>query len=118
MDEKNFTRRFCALLKERGTTAIAVAKAIGVPKSIVYEWKSGVRAPGMENLRRLSEHFGVSVAYLIGQESEEPDEGERDLLLLLREAKKISPQEHDEMVEHFRRNLDLYLRAKGNGTKQ
>lgn len=113
MDEKMFESRFCALLKERNVTALTVAKEIGVPKSIVYEWKSGVREPTMQNLRRLSDYFGVSVAWLIGQENDEPDAGEKDLILLLREAKKISPEEHDELVEGFRRNLGLYLRAKG-----
>ena len=113
MCEKLFLSRFRSLLESRHVSALTVAKEIGVPKSIVYEWKSGQREPTAQNCRRLSEYFGVSVAWLIGQE-DEPDESERDLILLLREAKKISPEEHDELVEGFRRNLDLYLRAKGS----
>ena len=45
---------------------LSLAKEIGVPKSIVYEWRQGVREPSMENLLRLSDFFGVSLEYLTG----------------------------------------------------
>ena len=50
-----FTERFNELLKSRGINAITLAKEIGVPKSIVYEWRSGVRDPSLENMLRIAD---------------------------------------------------------------
>ncbi len=100
------------LLKIKKMNAMALAKAIGVPKSIVYEWVHGKREPSMENLLKLSDHFGVSLDYLTGRpESRDPDEEE--LIVLLRAAKIISPDDHDALLQSFKENLGTYLRSQG-----
>ncbi len=96
------------LLSRRGITALTLAKEIGVPKSIVYEWKTGKREPSAANLRRLSEYFGVSMASLMEQE----EQSEEELILLLRQAKQLSPEDHAALVQSFKQSVDLYLRAK------
>ena len=104
-----FCQRLNQLLQKQGISALALAKDIGVPKSIVYEWKAGKRSPSAENMRKMSEYFGVSLSYLMGKESEGEEE---ELLLLLRQAKQLSPQDHADLVASFKQSLDLYLRTK------
>lgn len=105
-----FSDVFTSLLKERNTNALAVAKQIGVPKSIVYEWKQGKREPSMENLIKLSDHFGVSLEYLSGREDVETSESERELLVLLRAARSFSEEDHDALINSFKANLNIYLK--------
>lgn len=112
-----FTERFNELLKSRGINAVTLAKEIGVPKSIVYEWKSGVRDPSLENMLRVADYFGVSLEYLTGREDEETDI-EKELLVLLRAARDISVEDHDALVNSFKSNLNIYLRSNDRSKKE
>lgn len=102
-----FSEKLTALLSERGMTALELAQKIDVPKSIVYEWKSGAREPNAANLRKLSEFFGISIGELL----EQPPMEEEELIVLLRQAKAVSPSDHDEMVASFKQSLNTYLNA-------
>ncbi len=103
------------LLKIKKMNAMALAHAIGVPKSIVYEWVHGKREPSMENLMKLSDYFGVSLDYLTGR-PESRDPAEEELIVLLRAAKIISPDDHDALLRSFRENLDDFLRSQTKET--
>ena len=105
-----FLTVFNRLLRERGMNPLSLAKQIGVPKSIVYEWRSGEREPSMENLIRLADFFGVSLEYLTGRTDEDTEATEKELLLLLRAAKTISAEDHEALVKSFKANLDSYLK--------
>ena len=54
---------------ERGSRCRTVATAVGVSKAHIWELEKG-RAdnPSMGLVTRLAEHFGVSVAYMIGED--------------------------------------------------
>ena len=109
-----FNETFASLLKSKGMNPLSLAKAIGVPKSIVYEWKNGLREPSMENLVKLSDYFEVSLEYLTGKSGDAnknlpPSEEEAELLLLLRAARQISEEDHNALVRSFKANLDVYL---------
>lgn len=111
-----FCDTFISLLEEHNKTALQVAKDLSIPKSIVYEWKSGKRVPSADKLMKLSEYFGVSMAYLLGGAETLPsydDNSEKELALMLRAARQLSPEDHDELVETLKKNVALYLRAKG-----
>ena len=41
------------LLGERGINTLRLAKEIGVPKSLVYEWKNGEREPSVANMVKI-----------------------------------------------------------------
>ena len=112
-----FTERFNELLKSRSINAVTLAKELGVPKSIVYEWKSGVRDPSLENMLRIADYFGVSLEYLTGREDEETDI-EKELLVLLRAARDISVEDHDALVNSFKSNLNIYLRSNDRSKKE
>lgn len=103
-----FSEKLSALLADRGISALTLAREIGVPKTMVYEWKTGVREPSAANLRRLGDYFGVSVGWLLEQQTSDDEE----LLVLLRRAKELSPREHDELVASFKQSLNRYLSAK------
>jgi transcriptional regulator with XRE-family HTH domain len=100
------------LLKLKKINAMTLATAIGVPKSIVYEWVHGKREPSMENLMKLSDYFGASLDYLTGR-PERRDPAEEELIMLLRATKIISPDDHDALIHTFKENLDDYLRSQG-----
>ncbi len=104
-----FADIFNKLLKEHAITPLHLAVEIGVPKSVVYEWKKGIREPSLENLRRLADYFGVSLDYLNGVQP--ADLEEEELIVMLREAKRISPHDHEALLRSFKKNLSAILRA-------
>ena len=112
-----FTERFNELLKSRSINAVTLAKELGVPKSIVYEWRSGARDPSLENMLRVADYFGVSLEYLTGREDQETDI-EKELLVLLRAARDISVEDHDALVNSFKSNLNIYLRSNDRSKKE
>ncbi len=112
-----FSDIFCQLLQKHHINPLRLAKEIGVPKSVVYEWKNGEREPSVENMVKLSEFFGVSLEYLAGQ-SEAPDSEERELIVMLRAAKEISKDDHDELIDSFKKNISAYLRSKSSDDRK
>lgn len=52
-----------SLLKERreqsGFTRSGLAESLGVSAQIVYDWETGRKKPGLDNLRALGSVFGV-----------------------------------------------------------
>lgn len=62
------------LMNQRKITQQQLADAIGVSRSAVQRWLSQER-PAASKLRALSTYFGVSVAYLLGDETETAKDG-------------------------------------------
>ena len=94
------------LIEESSMNAVTLSKELGVPKTLLYEWRAGVRMPSAENLKRLSRYFGVSVGALLEEEQEEPT---RELSVLFRQASRLSPQDQRALVQAVRENLVGYL---------
>lgn len=108
-----FKEKLVRLLQERGISALKLAQDTGIPKSIVYEWRSGQRIPNAENLAKLSRYFGVTLDELVGDGTSPavpvPNSEERDLIMLLRAAREVSGEERDEIMEKFKRSMEKYL---------
>ena len=102
---------FDSLLKSKGTNANNLAKQLGLPKSVVYGWKNGEREPSMEQLKKLSSYFGVSLEFLCETEELQLPEGEQKLITLLRSAKTISNEAYDNIIESFSKNVSFFLEA-------
>lgn len=64
-----FYDKFVQLCNERGEYPTAVAERIGVNRSAASRWARGA-LPRDTTLLRLAEYFGVTVAYLTGEEGE------------------------------------------------
>ena len=63
------------LRKEKGLTQLELAEAVKVSRQAVSKWESGGGIPSTENLRGLSELYGVSVDYLLNEKERKPENG-------------------------------------------
>lgn len=68
------------LRKEKGLTQLELAEAVKVSRQAVSKWESGGGMPSTENLRGLSELYGVPVDYLLN-----------DLDDIVHEEEKLDP---------------------------
>lgn len=59
--------KLCASIKKSPS---AVAEEIGVKRSNVTHWKSGRNNPTDVTMAKIAEYFGVTVAYLRGEEDQ------------------------------------------------
>lgn len=114
--ENMFSDILNKLLTERGINTLQLAKEINAPKSLVYEWKNGQREPSVANMVKLADYFGVPLEYLAGREPV-PDDSEKELIVMLRAARNISKEDHDELIDSFKKNLDAYLQSKSENDK-
>ena len=62
------------LRKEKGITQLELAEAVKVSRQAVSKWESGGGIPSTENLRGLSELYGVSIDYLLNEDAREPED--------------------------------------------
>lgn len=78
----NFAQRLEELMQSSGITKYRISKAVGCSASTVTNWLNGT-APTGEYLQKISDFFGVSVDYLLGNEEKPaaPKGSELDALL-------------------------------------
>lgn len=73
-----------------------VADAIGASKAHVWELEKGTaKKPSIELVRALAEHFGVSIASLVGEAPDETTD-EEQLMVMYRDLKGLD--EKDRLV--------------------
>ena len=87
--------------REKGQTLQDVHHAVDVSKAHIWELEKG-RAdnPSMGLVTKLADHFGVTVAYLAGEDIESSD-ADRQLQRIFRQAQKLDDTERailDDMV--------------------
>lgn len=68
----NLDEKLTRLRKEKGLTQLELAEHMKVSRQAVSRWEVGAAAPTTENLKSLSELYGVSLEYLLN-DKEEPD---------------------------------------------
>ena len=61
---------FEKLMSEAGETHYQVAKATGVSQSTLSDWKLGKTTPRNPTMKKIADHYGVSVSYLKGETTE------------------------------------------------
>ena len=61
-----FGERLKELRMERGLGQVALAKELGVGKSVISLWEKGQCEPTLSNLIKIATFFGVSIDYLAG----------------------------------------------------
>lgn len=64
------------LRKEKGLTQLELAEAMKVSRQAVSRWELGTVMPSTENLRGLSELYGVPIDYLLNDDDEEMKEAD------------------------------------------
>lgn len=90
------------LRKEKGEKQETVAEAVGLTRSAYSHYENGLREPELATLQKLSEYFGVSIDYILGNTDvrtvlpgETPlTDGEKALLDLFKRV----PQEQQALV--------------------
>lgn len=65
------------LCDEKGLSVYKATTAIGLNRSAVAKWKNGA-VPNGETLQKMSEFFGVSIGYLLGEEEKAPSEDDAE----------------------------------------
>lgn len=64
---------FEQLLRKYNLSAYKVSKMTGVTQSTLSDWKRGRSTPKTDTLQKIADYFDVSVDYLMGRESDEPN---------------------------------------------
>lgn len=59
---------FIQLMESRKLTPYKVSKDTGITQATLSRWKTGKASPSIETLQLLSNYFGVTVDYLLGNE--------------------------------------------------
>lgn len=78
----------------KGQSLQVVADAVGASKAHIWELEKGTAAnPSIELLRGIAEHFGVSIASLVGEDPNE-DQDEK-LVVMYRDLKNLNRQDRE-----------------------
>ena len=78
----------------KGQSLQVVADAVGASKAHIWELEKGTAAnPSIELLRGIAEHFGVSIASLVGEDPNE-DQDEK-LVVMYRDLKNLNHQDRE-----------------------
>ena len=64
--DANFCERIKFLRSQRGLTQTALAGVLGISKTMISSYESGIRKPSYENLMKIALYFGVSMDWLFG----------------------------------------------------
>ncbi|PJK30852.1 helix-turn-helix domain-containing protein [Minwuia thermotolerans] len=96
--------RIAALRRKKRESLNDVAQAVGVSKAHIWQLERGEASnPSMALVRRLADHFGVTVASLAGEDIDAPDT-DPELARMFRQASELDPQDRDvidDMIQSF-----------------
>jgi transcriptional regulator with XRE-family HTH domain len=100
----NLGVRLADLRLKAGQSLQHVADAVGVSKAHIWELEKGrTDNPAMALVTRLADHFGVSVAFLVGEDIEASD-ADVELQRMFRQAKQLDQHER-EILDDMMRSL-------------
>jgi transcriptional regulator with XRE-family HTH domain len=80
-----------------------LADALGASKAHIWEIERGAsKNPSMDLLKKLADHFSVTVSFLVGEAPPAEDEG---AMVLYRDLKELSPSDREailSLMQHFK----------------
>jgi len=99
--------KLAELRKNSGESLQVVAEAVGASRAHIWEVETGrTKNPSLELVRRLADHFRVSVGWLVG---EMPDGNEdSQVAALYRSLQSLSPQNR----QHIQAIIDSMRKAE------
>jgi len=102
--------------EKRGYSINRLEKEMGLPRSSISKYNRNT--PSAERLQAIATFLGVPVGDLTGETASNSEftarnEEERRLLVLFRNTDSVPDSEREEIVEHFEKTIDLYLKARG-----
>lgn len=89
------------LRKEKGISLKELGSVVNVAESTMSLYENGKRQPDYETLLKLAEYFGVTVDYLLRGDNE-TERLPEELVILNRNAKKMSPEKRKKLLEMAR----------------
>jgi len=99
--------RIGELRRKKGESLQQVADAVGVSKAHIWELeRRRTDNPSMALVTRLGDHFGVAVAFLVGEDIDAPD-ADRELQRMFRQARELDARERailDDMMKTLLRS--------------
>jgi transcriptional regulator with XRE-family HTH domain len=100
----NIAERMTRLRLQKGESLQDVASAVGVSKAHIWELEKGrTDNPSMGLVTRLAEHFGVSVAYMVGEDPAAAD-ADVELARMFRQAQELDDSDRallDQLLQGF-----------------
>jgi len=92
---------------ESGESFQKLADAVGVSKAHVWQLERGkTDNPSMDLVRRIADHYGVTLSYLVGEDIDAPD-ADQQLARMFRQAKDLGDSERqilDDMMKSLLKN--------------
>lgn len=96
--------RIATLRRKRGESLQDVATAVGVTKTHIWELERGrSENPSLNVIKGLADHFGVSIAFLAGEDIDAAD-ADQVVGRMFRLARDLGPAERqviDDMIRSF-----------------
>jgi transcriptional regulator with XRE-family HTH domain len=103
-DRMGLGARITKLRLGRGESLQDVADAVGVSKAHIWELEKGrTDNPSMKLLMGLADHFGVTVAFLAGEDPKAID-ADPQLARMFRQATKLAPRDRailDDLMQNL-----------------
>lgn len=114
-----FTDNLKKLIEKRGTTYAELSRELGISKNGLKYWETAGNIPNIRILKKIADHFGTTVEYLIGQtddpnQPEESGQGtpDRNILRLAgRDGQCLERELSDEQLQMLRALIDQLPRA-------
>ncbi len=107
--------RLTRLRLAKGESLQQVADAVGASKAHIWQLEKGrTENPSMTLLRNLADHFGLSVAALVGEDPEAADE---DIKIgrMFRQAGDLAPEDLDLLDDMMQTLLRRRKKAEPSG---
>lgn len=101
-----FAENLKKLRKNKGLTQVQFAEIFNISSGTIAMWETNKRIPDTSMLIKIAEYFDVTVDYLLGKDNisntdkkDDPAEADQDLVILNRNAKKLSPENRKKLLE-------------------
>jgi len=102
MMRKEIGKRILELRESRGLPRLKVAEDINYDQSNLSKLEKGERSASPELLKTIADYYGVSVAYLYGEEKEVPEELKEIGVEWISFAKEMEKEEiTPERIKHY-----------------
>ena len=87
------------LRKDKGLTQTQFASEFNISAGTIAMWETGKRMPDTETLKRIAKCFDVSLDYLLDAPADETPE---EIIILNRNAKKLSQEQQKTLIDVVR----------------
>lgn len=94
----NLPAKLTSLRKQKGMTQLKLAEILNVSRQAVSRWEAGSAVPSTDNLKILSDLYGVSVDYLLNDDA---DDSSKNTENQKQEPQKQKEQAHSKKYRYI-----------------